>query len=58
MQYIYYNPDTLAIIGMSTDEGSMEYPSITTEKSYHSTLNMKLVKEGEEIKLAFKKLTL
>jgi len=55
MRYVFYNPDTLIIKGMSTEPTSMELPYLETEGNYHSCENMSLKKVKGEVQLKIKK---
>lgn len=51
--YIFYNPDTLEIRGMSTGNLSMDLPYVKIDKVYHDTggIEIKKVKGKHEVKV-------
>lgn len=52
MRKIFYRPENLEIMGMSNGENSMpKFPSIDIEENYHSTNGMKIVRDGDGVKL-------
>lgn len=55
MTYIFYRPETLQIMGMSTDPKSMEFPYVETEKKYHSATNLKIEEKNGKFELKLKK---
>ena len=57
MTRIFYKPD-LTIVGISTGEESMEFPSIITKETYWDFANLYLKKEKGKIVIKFKYKTL
>ena len=51
MQYIFFNPKTLKIMGASTDKGSLEFPYVESEIQYHSFDNLAIEKVNEKYQL-------
>jgi hypothetical protein len=54
MYKIFYNPETLKIMGMSNDKNSMEMPYVETKKKYHSLSNLEIIKEKGKHKINVK----
>ena len=54
---IFYNPDTLKIMGMS-EEISMDFPYLETDENYHTTDNLSIVERDEELVLEITESTL
>lgn len=51
MIYIFFKPDTLQIMGSSTDPHSMQFPSVESEIEYHSLGNLGIEEVDGEYKL-------
>lgn len=51
MRKIFYREENLQIMGMSDGEVSMDFPYIETEENYFATSNMKIVREGDQVRL-------
>jgi hypothetical protein len=50
---IFYNKETLKIMGMSDDENSLQFPYIETKENYHSTINLgiEIIKGKPKLKI-------
>ena len=48
---IFYNPDSLKIMGSSDDEDAMDFPYIETDTAYHSLDNLRIVEDDDNYEL-------
>lgn len=51
MKKIFYNKETLQIMGMSDGDNSLELPYVETDLKLHSLTNFEIQRDGEDVKL-------
>jgi len=56
MTYIFYNPETLKVMGMSSDSTSMDFPVVETGEKFHSSAGFSLEKVDGRITVKIKEI--